>query len=56
MSINVFFILRGSLIQSEITDVCLYGNIQVSMKTLIDKAVVEEETDTEEKYNILRTL
>lgn len=45
----MFFILSGSLIQSKITDVRLYGNIQVSVKTLKEKAVKEEEADTEEK-------
>lgn len=40
-STNVFFILSGSLVQSEITDVYLYGNINVSMKTLKEEAVEE---------------
>lgn len=49
---NVFFILGGSLIQSKITDVCLYGNIQVSMKTL--KEAEEGEPDTEKKCCIFQ--
>lgn len=33
-SMNVLFILTDSFIQTKLTDVCLYGNIQVSAKTL----------------------
>lgn len=50
MSINVFSILSGSLIQSKITDVCLYGNMKVSIKPLKEDAVEEgEEVDSTEK-------
>lgn len=51
---NVFFILGGSLIRSKITDVYLYGNIQVSMNTL--KEAAEEEADNEEKCYIFKKL
>lgn len=49
------FILSGSLIQSKITDACLYGNIKVSMKTLKEDAVEEEkEADTQRPKEMLK--
>lgn len=46
----MFSILSGSLIQSKITDVCLYGNMKVSIIPLKEDIVEEgEEVDRTEK-------